>query len=233
MSQKPAASSKERLLAAAKELFSEQGFDSTTIAAIAQRAHTSQSQILKHFKDKNGLLQAVLSEGWQQLNSAIRLATARIPAPADQLKLIIDMLLSYLAQNKGFARVFLRLGDRLHESDHGTRGFTDILDGVFEWMMAVGELYPGISPLAMRIGLMGALRAMLAQRVLSDHGASLFSESELRTVFSNFLSSCTRPAYQSQASALIPEQKDEQPWLNHYLELADMALRASTKTGQA
>jgi AcrR family transcriptional regulator len=232
MSQKPNASSKERLLAAAKELFAERGFDSTTIAAVAQYAHTSQSQILKHFKDKNGLLQAILSEGWQPLNSAIRLATARIPVPADQLKLILDMLLSYLAQNGGFARVFLRLGDRLQETDPGTREFTEILDGVFEWMMAMGELSPGISPLAMRIGLMGALRAMLAERVLSAHGASFFSESELRTVFSNFLSSCTSASL-SQVSALIPEQKDEQPWLNHYLELADMALRASTKTGQA
>src|SRR5207302_3141592 len=178
--------SRERLLAAATELFAEHGFEKATVAAVARRAHTSQSQLLKHFGDKNGLLAAVLSGGWQQLNFAIRLAIARIPSAADQLSLILDMLLNYLEANKAFSQVLLRDGDRLIELDGGLREFTEILDGVFEWMLATSES-PSISPHALRVGLMGALIAMLRERTLVRQGASALSENEIRLVVSNFV----------------------------------------------
>src|SRR5437868_14981433 len=95
----PKQSSRDRLLAAALELFAEHGFEKATVAAVARRAHTSQSQLLKHFGDKNGLFAAVLSGGWQQLNFAIRLAIARIPSAAEQLSLLLDLVLHYLEVN--------------------------------------------------------------------------------------------------------------------------------------
>src|SRR5207248_11128238 len=123
--------SRERLLAAAIGLFAEHGFEKGTVAAVARRAHTSQSQLLKHFGDKNGLLAAVLSGGWQQLNFAIRLAIARIPSAAEQLSLILDMLLNYLESNKGFSQVLLRDGVRFIKLDDGTREFTELLNVSF------------------------------------------------------------------------------------------------------
>ena len=225
--------SRERLLAAALELFAEHGFEKATVAAVARRAHTSQSQLLKHFGDKNGLLAAVLSGGWQQLNFAIRLAIARIPSAADQLSLILDMLLNYLEANKAFSQVLLRDGDRLIELDGGLREFTEILDGVFEWMLATSES-PSISPHALRVGLMGALIAMLRERTLVRQGASAFSENEIRLVFSNFVSSCVRILEQplTRVPEALVEQKD-QAWVNYYLELADVAFPPHMKRGHA
>ena len=226
--------SRERLLAAATELFAEHGFEKATVAAVARRAHTSQSQLLKHFGDKNGLLAAVLRGGWQQLNFAIRLAIARIPSAADQLSLILDMLLSYLEANKAFSQVLLRDGDRLIELDGGLREFTEILDGVFEWMLATSESPSRVSPHALRVGLTGALRAMLRERALLRQGASAFSENEIRLVFSNFVSSCVRILQQplTRVPEALVEQKD-QAWVNHYLELADVAFPRHMKRGLA
>ena len=233
MTGKTKAPSRRRLLVAASELFAEQGFDRTTTAAIARRAHTSQSQLLKYFKDKDGLLSAILNEGWQELNSAIRLATARISDPREQLKLIIDMLLQYLEIHRTFARVLLREGNRLPQSDDGTREFMKILDEVFEWMRLIGALSPGVSVSALRIGSVGALIAMLRARLFNEHPIPLFSETEMRKVFAHFLSSCVRPVDQTQLPSITAQQKDEEPWLNQYLELADLAFRTSSAVGQA
>jgi len=229
----PKQSSRDRLLAAAIELFAEHGFEKATIGAVARRAHTSQSQLLKHFGDKNGLLAAVLSGGWQQVNFAIRLAIARIPSAADQLSLILDMLLNYLEANEDFNQVLLRDGDRLIELEGGRREFAEILDGVFEGMLATSESRSRVSPHALRVGLMGALMVMLRERALVRQGPSAFSENEIRLVFSNFVSSCVRilQPVTPVPDALV-EQKD-QAWVSYYLELADVAFPTHVQRGHA
>ena len=226
-------SSRDRLLVAARELFAEHGFEAATTAALARRANTSQSQLLKYFKDKNGLLAAVLNAGWKEINSAIRLATARISTPTDQLRLILDMLLNYFEVNREFGRVFLREGERILDAEAGVHEFNKLVDGVFEWMMGIGELPSRVSPYALRVGLMGALKAMLRERALSTQSIAKFSESEMRMVFSNFMSSCMRTPEGIAPPEITVEQKEEEPWLNYYLELADMAFRAPVKGGHA
>ena len=55
---------RERLVIAAVDLFSEQGYDDTTVAQIADRAGVTKSTFFRHFPDKRELLvagQATLS----------------------------------------------------------------------------------------------------------------------------------------------------------------------------
>src|ERR1700709_1919255 len=55
---------RERLVIAAVDLFSEQGYDETTVAQIADRAGVTKSTFFRHFPDKRELLvagQATLS----------------------------------------------------------------------------------------------------------------------------------------------------------------------------
>lgn len=49
---------RERLVAAAVDLFTEQGYDATTVAEIAARAGTTKSTFFRHFTDKRELLVA-------------------------------------------------------------------------------------------------------------------------------------------------------------------------------
>ena len=78
-------SSRDRLLRAGKTLFAERGYEATTTAAIAKSAGTSHSQLVKHFKDKQGVIGAILERAWQQLNSAVQLAIDRINNPLERL----------------------------------------------------------------------------------------------------------------------------------------------------
>jgi AcrR family transcriptional regulator len=49
---------RERLVVAALQLFSEQGYDETTVAAIAERAGLTKSTFFRHFPDKRDVLSA-------------------------------------------------------------------------------------------------------------------------------------------------------------------------------
>ena len=54
-------SSHDRILLAGKHLFAQNGFENTSTVAIAREAGTSESQLMKHFGSKQGLLIAILT----------------------------------------------------------------------------------------------------------------------------------------------------------------------------
>src|SRR6202012_6272410 len=68
---------RERLVHAAVDLFTEQGYDATTVTEIAERAGVTKMTFFRHFADKREVLFA-----GQELHSQI-LAEAIAAAPAD------------------------------------------------------------------------------------------------------------------------------------------------------
>ncbi|MEM7331862.1 MAG: TetR/AcrR family transcriptional regulator [Chloroflexota bacterium] len=58
---------RKALLEAATEMISEDGVDSVTIRALAQRVGVSRTAPYRHFKDKDELLTAVAIEGYERL----------------------------------------------------------------------------------------------------------------------------------------------------------------------
>ena len=85
----------ERLLEAAKILFSVHGYENTSTAAIARQANTSESQLIKHFGSKEGLLEAIFDHGWQNLDF-ISHAVQVLPSPTDKLRMIFELVLQTL-----------------------------------------------------------------------------------------------------------------------------------------
>src|SRR3954452_14573470 len=77
-------SSHDRILAAAKRLFASQGYEATSTMAIARLAGTSESQMMKHFGSKEGLLEAILDQGWQSMAGSLGGLSA-MPASAKKL----------------------------------------------------------------------------------------------------------------------------------------------------
>ncbi|WP_227983239.1 TetR/AcrR family transcriptional regulator [Nocardia spumae] len=68
---------RERLVVAAVDLFTEQGYDATTVAQIAERAGVTKSTFFRHFPDKRELLVAgqetlsrLLTEGIEEASAA-------------------------------------------------------------------------------------------------------------------------------------------------------------------
>ncbi|HEX8798622.1 MAG TPA: helix-turn-helix domain-containing protein, partial [Terriglobales bacterium] len=65
-------SSHDRILRAAKRLFAQNGYENTSTVAIAREAGTSESQLMKHFGSKQGLLVAIFDRGWTRMNERIK-----------------------------------------------------------------------------------------------------------------------------------------------------------------
>ncbi len=114
----PLMSSRDRLRESAKALFADHGFEDTTTAAICRLAGTSQSQLIKHFTDKKGVLEAIFEHAWGQINPAVRLATESIGSPRERLKILIDMVLGFLEKDHALRTLFLLEGRRLRGDGH-------------------------------------------------------------------------------------------------------------------
>ncbi len=192
------ASSRERIREAAKALFAERGYEATTTAAICRLAGTSQSQIIKHFTDKQGLLEAILEHAWERINPAIGLAIEKISSPTEKLKIVVDMVLSFFEKNREMRTLFLLEGRRIRGDGHmvvlvpGFLDFVKIMDGTLKEMAAKGELLPGIHLQAFRSALMGAFEGLLRDQMLArpSRFPASYSEADARAVFSAFLSAC-------------------------------------------
>jgi AcrR family transcriptional regulator len=191
-------SSHDRLREAAKDLFAERGFEDTTTAAICRLAGTSQSQLIKHFNNKLGLLEAVFEFAWEQINPAIRLAAERMPSPTDKLKILVDMMLTFLERDRALRTLFLLEGRRIRGDGHmvvltpGFLEFIEFLDSILKEMSARGELLPHIHIQALRSGFMGAIEGLLRDQHLArtTRFPATFSEADSRVIFSTFLAAC-------------------------------------------
>ncbi|HCO43062.1 MAG TPA: TetR/AcrR family transcriptional regulator [Gammaproteobacteria bacterium] len=68
---KPCAAAAHRVLRAAAEIFSSQGYDAASISAIAKRADVSKANIFHHFKSKAALYQEVLKNACRSFTDSI------------------------------------------------------------------------------------------------------------------------------------------------------------------
>jgi AcrR family transcriptional regulator len=191
-------SSRERLREAAKALFAERGYESTSTAAICRLAGTSQSQLIKHFTSKQGILEAIFEYAWEQINPAVRLATESVSSPREKLRILVEMVLGYLEKDRQLRTLFLLEGRRIRGDGHmvvlvpGFLEFVKIMDGILKELAARGELQPNIHPQALRSALFGTLEGLLRDHLLAKPSRfpANYSEVDMRAVFTAFLSSC-------------------------------------------
>jgi AcrR family transcriptional regulator len=97
---------RERLVAAALHLFSEQGYDDTTVAQIADRAGLTKSTFFRHFPDKRD----VLAAGQETLSRLFVEGISAAPAEASPLAAVAAGLDCATATMTPFNR---ELGPRL------------------------------------------------------------------------------------------------------------------------
>jgi AcrR family transcriptional regulator len=79
---------RERMVVAAVDLFTEQGYDATTIAQIAERAGVTKSTFFRHFSDKREILMA----GQETLSRLLAEGIAAAPSAASPLQAVASGL---------------------------------------------------------------------------------------------------------------------------------------------
>ncbi len=139
----PPLSSHDRILMAGKRLFALNGYENTSTVAISREAGTSESQMMKHFGSKQGLLAAIFDRGWAAIAERVQMAqksaslTERLFGVLEAIAIELDndsdlkeiMLLEAWRVRKdnrdvllsqGFQRI-CRCGGRNPERDEGPR----------------------------------------------------------------------------------------------------------------
>jgi AcrR family transcriptional regulator len=184
-------SSHDRILQAGRELFAEDGYENTTTSAIARKAGTSESQLIKHFGSKEGLLEAIYDQAWQRLAHGLRQIQENCHSPVERLQALTELMITALERDKEISTLMLLEGRRIRKHGHQvllTRGFQQVLaavDGVLREMRESGLLRQDLHPQAVRSALIGAFEGLLRDQLLAERSnyPAQYDGTELRTAF--------------------------------------------------
>ena len=183
-------SSHDRILLSAKQLFARDGYDNTSTAAIARTAGTSESQLMKHFGSKEGLLEAIFDSGWGNMAYMFR-AIHELKSPTEKLEVMLEMILTALERDPELRDLMLLEGRRIRKEGHmilltkGYLQFVGVIDAILTEMRARGELRADVHNDAIRSALNSMFEGMLRDLVMAQRMGfpADYSRDDLRKVF--------------------------------------------------
>ena len=195
-------SSRSRLLRAAKRLFALQGYEQTATSAIAREAGTSESQLMRYFGGKVGLLDALFNDAWAQINERVRKVAQQAPSSRAAILDVLQLIATALARDPDLATLFLFEGRRMRGQEPRIRlpGGLQALCRSRQGSRAqrrkpIASWIRGSTPVRLPRRMMGACEAMIRDRVLARVGGSrAFAEREIKrtldAMLAGFSSTC-------------------------------------------
>ena len=164
-------SSHDRILRAAKRLFAQSGYENTSTVAIAREAGTSESQLMKHFGSKQGLLVAIFDRGWASMNERIK--TINHASPADRLLNVLKAI-SVELENDPELKVLSALESRRVRKDsnevvltRGSHQYRELLDRILVDMQNEGQIRRDVNLDAVLAAIVGMAEGMWRDQVIA------------------------------------------------------------------
>lgn len=105
------------ILAAARTMFAEEGFEAVTMRKLAARIEYSPTAIYLHFRDKDAVLEAVCEETFAQLAERLAKVAARGLPPLDFLREGLRLYVRFGLQHPSDYTLTFTLRGRRHEAD--------------------------------------------------------------------------------------------------------------------
>jgi hypothetical protein len=173
------------------------------------------------------------------LTKAIVLATASVQSPFEQLKLALNMFVSFLENDFEFRSILLlqQTANRNHSgfmTNPEFRQFVGVMTEILDEMKAEGELSTAISTQALGSALVGAIEGMMRSQLLAaDNFPAHYSIDEVRNVLSILSDAAYHPRRATREPETVilgeaaPSRSTEDDWIRYYLKLGDSALNAS------
>ena len=106
----------------------EVGYERITTAAIAREAGSSESQLVRYFGSKTGLLEAIFDASWAPLNPHIARLVAAAPTARDAMIAVLAAMISAFERDPELAKLLLFEGRRARGDNAEvliTQGFKD------------------------------------------------------------------------------------------------------------
>ena len=181
------ASSRERLLEAAKRLFAAHGYEQTATSAIAREAGTSESQLMRYFGGKSGLLEALFEDAWTHLNARVARAIQGAAGNRERLLAALQTIVGALSRDPALATLARVEGRRIRGEEarvrvsRGYAHFADTMRGLIRQSQADREIDSDLDVNAVTSALLGAMESMVRDRLLAKSGVTRgFAEREIR-----------------------------------------------------
>jgi TetR/AcrR family fatty acid metabolism transcriptional regulator len=170
--------SRSRLLNAGKTLFAKNGYEQTSTAAIAREAGSSESQLIRYFGGKAGLLEAVFNESWSPLNAVLDETIAGATHGREAILNILGLMIGGLNRDHDAAFLFLFEGRRLRGNSQEvslSKGFMRFLEAVdvqIERGQKDGSFRTDINPRVLCSAMLGCAEGMVRDRVMAERSKS-------------------------------------------------------------
>ncbi|MGH8273449.1 MAG: TetR/AcrR family transcriptional regulator [Gammaproteobacteria bacterium] len=181
---------------AGKRLMARDGYERTSTAAIVREAGTSESQLMRYFGGKAGLLKAIFEENWNPLNANLQ---RLFDEPGDDvrqdLNQVLHIFVTALNRDPDLARLFLFEGRRMrgHRQEvtlsKGFMEFFQLFQALIERGQRQGTINSALNSKAVGSGLVGAAEGMVRDRMIFEelNDRPIFSEEDLHAVFTGLL----------------------------------------------
>jgi TetR/AcrR family acrAB operon transcriptional repressor/TetR/AcrR family transcriptional repressor of mexAB-oprM operon len=164
------------VLAAAQQLFAEQGYAATTLAHIAEAAGLTEAALARMFHDRKRLFEALLAEVRSLILGAWESATAELTDPVARLRAVTE---AYLACTSEHPEVFRALHRALAEDHDEIRplllafyqDWETFVAGLISEGQQSGFFRRALDP---RVGAWELIRTALAYTLLQPLGLPLY-----------------------------------------------------------
>lgn len=167
-------SSRARLLAAGKMLFARNGYEQTSTAAIAREAGSSESQLIRYFGGKAGLLEAIFNESWAGLNEYVQQHIEAAIHGRDAIIRILSLMIQAFSRDHDTAFLFLFEGRRMRGGSHevtlskGFVQFLEVVDMLIDRGRDDGSFRTDTNPAVLRSAMLGCAEGMIRDRITAE-----------------------------------------------------------------
>ena len=168
----PSVSSHDRILRSAKRLFARNGYENTSTVAIAREAGTSESQLMKHFGSKQGLLLAIFDRGWAGIIERVQ-ALPRTASPADRLMGTLQAMIIEVDNDSDLKELMALESRRVRKDNRdvlmsrGSQQFAEIVQGLLNEMRDQGRIRADVNLDAVRSAILGMTEGLLRDQVVA------------------------------------------------------------------
>ncbi|MFI6875123.1 TetR/AcrR family transcriptional regulator [Streptomyces sp. NPDC050400] len=139
---------RERLIVAtARELAEQQGWDAVTTRRLAERIEYSQPVLYSHFRGKREIIGAVALQGATELATAVRAATATATGPRAQVTALARTYLDFAATHPAvYDAIFQLDGGLPYAQDNTPEPLKDAFAALQETLATVAgdDIHPGL-----------------------------------------------------------------------------------------
>ena len=183
--------SRQRLLESGKALFAKLGFEQTSTAAIAREAGTSESQLVRYYRSKVGLLEAIFNQNWAALNHHIQQVVVAATDAREALVGVLECITEAFGKDPALAYLLLFEGRRIRGASSeiilskGFIEFDNLLHVLIHRGKRDGTFRTDLNDDALASALLGATEAMIRDRLLAQRaGRALpYNDQEIRAIF--------------------------------------------------